>query len=287
MPNGYGTSSHGKAVPEMQAVVDRLPPPAAGGAQLANAAARAVQRLAAASGAIVTLPPLSAPSGSGASHDRLTIGIVAALLIALWAGRRVASPPPRPESRSVRGVTLLAALVGVVLACTACGSTHKTAVVEGPGPSPYGDGYLIDPPTAAPGFSLIDQTGTKLGAQDQLGHWSIVTFMYTRCPDVCPLIANTLRTAMLKLTDLRVLAVSVDPKNDTPSAVRTFLSRHRVSAKFHYLTGTRAQLAPVWAKYHVASTGGPHATISHSQLRGADRPEGTPADPVRRAHHGP
>jgi protein SCO1/2 len=174
----------------------------------------------------------------------------------------------------VRRLTLVAALAGVVLACTACGSTHKTAVIEGPGPSPYGDGFLIDPPTAAPAFSLIDQTGTKLGAQDQRGHWSIVTFMYTHCPDVCPLIANTLRTAMLKLTDLRVLAVSVDPRNDTPSAVRAFLRKHRVSAKFHYLTGTRAQLAPVWAKYHVASTGGPHATISHSSFEVLIDPKG-------------
>lgn len=94
MPNGYGTSRHGKAVPAMQAVVDRLPPPAAGGAELANAAARAVQRLAAASGAIVTLPPLTAPSSSGATHDRLTIGIAAAVLIALglagvWLRRRL------------------------------------------------------------------------------------------------------------------------------------------------------------------------------------------------------
>jgi hypothetical protein len=93
MPNGLGTSRHGKATPADQAVVDRLPPPGANGARLANTAARAVQKLAAQAGVIVTLPSLSAPEKSTANQDRIEIaGAAAALLVlaaAVFGGRRL------------------------------------------------------------------------------------------------------------------------------------------------------------------------------------------------------
>lgn len=92
MPNGLATSRHGKATPAQDAVVARLPPPRAGGAALANTAARAVQRLAAQSGVIVTLPSLEAPKASSANRDRVKIAVAAAVLLALAAaafwGRR-------------------------------------------------------------------------------------------------------------------------------------------------------------------------------------------------------
>src|SRR5207253_520915 len=47
MPNGYGVSRGGKAQPADAAALDRLAPPRAGGLVLANAAAVAVQKLAA------------------------------------------------------------------------------------------------------------------------------------------------------------------------------------------------------------------------------------------------
>jgi hypothetical protein len=100
MPNGYGTSRHGKATPADQAVVDRLAPPGAKGAALANAAARAVQKLAARSGVIVTLPALSKPKASSTNHDRIEIAVAAVVLLLLagavvW-GRRLLARRKRP-----------------------------------------------------------------------------------------------------------------------------------------------------------------------------------------------
>ena len=55
------------------------------------------------------------------------------------------------------------------------------------------------------------------------GHYVVVTFLYTHCPDVCPVIAGNLNrvlaTPTARRAGLRVLAVSVDPKRDTPAAV--------------------------------------------------------------------
>jgi protein SCO1 len=154
-----------------------------------------------------------------------------------------------------------ATAVLVVVLCAGCGSSHPK--VSGPPPSPY-RGFQLKPPTTAPTFDLRDQAGQTLGSQSERGHWFVVAFLYTHCPDVCPLIANNLGTAMRKLPDLRVLAISVDPKGDTPAAVRNFLTVHRLTAKFHYLTGTRAELAPVWAKFHIAAMSGPKGTVSHN-----------------------
>jgi cytochrome oxidase Cu insertion factor (SCO1/SenC/PrrC family) len=44
-----------------------------------------------------------------------------------------------------------------------------------------------------------------------------VTFLYTSCPDVCPAIANDLRDAV-RGTSAAVVAVSVDPRGDTPTS---------------------------------------------------------------------
>ena len=86
MANGYGTSTGGKPTPAAQAIVDRLPRPAAGGGGLAAAATRAVVRLAAASGVTVAVPPLhGSTSRPSANHDRIEIAVGAAVLALLGA----------------------------------------------------------------------------------------------------------------------------------------------------------------------------------------------------------
>ena len=53
---------------------------------------------------------------------------------------------------------------------------------------------------------------------------------------------------------MQVVAVSVDPVGDTPKAVRKYLAARGVLHRFQYLVGTHAQLAPVWAKYHIQAS---------------------------------
>jgi hypothetical protein len=86
MPNGYGVSQGGKALPAQEALADGLPAPGSTGAELAMAASRAVQALAAASGVHVGLPPLRGSKGTSATEERLEIGVGAAILLALGGG---------------------------------------------------------------------------------------------------------------------------------------------------------------------------------------------------------
>src|SRR5206468_11798800 len=85
-------------------------------------------------------------------------------------------------------------------------------------------GSELDPPMTPPPFALHDQDGKIVRASDQHGRYWIAAFLYTHCPDVCPLIAANLNRALRGLPAVqrqrvRVLAISVDPKGDTKKAV--------------------------------------------------------------------
>ena len=119
-------------------------------------------------------------------------------------------------------------------------------------------GGALPTPKPAPDLALTNSAGKPVDLAAQRGKAVFVTFLYTRCPDVCPLTTDNLRIARRSLTPaqqekLGIIAVSVDPKNDTPPAVQKFLARHRVSNTMDYLVGTAAELAPVWKSWGVAA----------------------------------
>jgi protein SCO1/2 len=120
---------------------------------------------------------------------------------------------------------------------------------------PAFDGGRIENPSPLPGFALHDQSGQRISLEGQRGKLVLLTFLYTHCKDVCPLTAQNLSAAVRllghKANDVRVLAVSVDPRGDTPKSVRHFVRSHRLVRQFHYLTGSKAQLEPVWRVYGV------------------------------------
>jgi protein SCO1/2 len=119
-------------------------------------------------------------------------------------------------------------------------------------------GTVLTPPIPAYDFRLPDQDGRPVSLSSLRGRVVALTFLYTHCPDVCPLIADMLHKAYQRLgasTAGRVafVAVSVDPGGDTPEAVRDFLAAHHVDHELTYLRGSFDQLRPVWAHYYVGS----------------------------------
>jgi protein SCO1/2 len=152
-----------------------------------------------------------------------------------------------------RRAASILALPLTVLAVAGCRGTAGAAAP----PTPRFEGMTAHG-LAAPDFALRDQAGRLVRLSDDRGRYVVVTFLYVHCKDVCPIIAGQLNTALRDLGpargQLRVLAVSVDPRGDTPAAVRHFIAVHRLLPEFRYLTGTQKTLLPVWDKYHVAST---------------------------------
>lgn len=105
-------------------------------------------------------------------------------------------------------------------------------------------------------FALRDQDGSLIRSGDTRGKVAVVTFLYTTCRDTCPLVASQIAQALDHLGHpVPVLAVSVDPANDTPALARRFLRMRQLQDRMHFLLGTRAQLEPVWKAYYVRPQG--------------------------------
>lgn len=112
--------------------------------------------------------------------------------------------------------------------------------------------------TPAPDFTLLDgPTGERVTLSALRGKVVVLSFLYTACPDVCPITAAKFRTARDRLADaardVAFVAVSVDPQRDTPQATRAFLEKHRLTGSMRFLIGDRAQLQAVWARYFVGA----------------------------------
>ena len=175
-------------------------------------------------------------------------------------------------------------LAFVVAACggsstgDAGSSTAPAAVVSSsPGttvarkPGQLSGPLLVSPPTRAPQIVLHDQDGKLFELSSLRGKAVFVTFVYAHCPDVCPLMMQALGAAKRSLPDpsiMQIVAVSVDPKGDTPKVVREFLRARELTGKARWLLGTRKQLAPVWFAYNIDAKALPEtpAIIEHASL---------------------
>jgi cytochrome oxidase Cu insertion factor (SCO1/SenC/PrrC family) len=87
------------------------------------------------------------------------------------------------------------------------------------------------------------------------GKAAAVTFLDTQCTEACPIIAAQIGEAIRLLGDDRgrVLAVafSVDPVNDTPARISSFLARYHAQGELRYVTGPVAELSPVWKGFKI------------------------------------
>jgi protein SCO1/2 len=112
----------------------------------------------------------------------------------------------------------------------------------------------------APRIRLRDARDRAVDSAALRGRPYLVTFVYTHCVDVCPIIGSEIADAFEQLgpaaTDAAALAVSVDPRGDTPRAARRWLAQRGLPREARYLLGTRAQLLPVWRDWYVVPPGG-------------------------------
>ena len=174
-----------------------------------------------------------------------------------------------------RGLGLAAAAIvsaGLLAGCGGSSPSHATASVAASENTAALDApAVLEPPASSPEIALRDSTGKLVRLSQYRGKAVLLTFIYDHCPDVCPLIVGDLHAALLKLgaqaSKAQVVAVSVDPKGDTPSTVKAFLAAHDMTGRMEYLIGSLSQLAPVWRAYGVGVGGTPDSReVSHTAL---------------------
>lgn len=92
-----------------------------------------------------------------------------------------------------------------------------------------------------PDVSLTNQDGEAVSMEQLEGHWNLLFFGYTFCPDICPATLAELRQLRGKLPEdvnqrLQPILVSVDPARDTPEQLKKYLDYF--GAGFIGLTGS-------------------------------------------------
>jgi len=190
------------------------------------------------------------------------------------------SPPPEDQRPAGRlsvylPIAMIVLIIAGVALVVANGSSSKQKLPAGDAGvhNASFDGLLIQPARKAPALaSLHNAQGQPVNLTSYQGKAVFVTFLYTHCPDVCPLIASQLHNAVSRLgakaNQVQLVAVSVDPHGDTPANVTRFLKEHQLTGQMQYLTGSAHELAPVWKAWGVGSardTGNPEF-INHSAL---------------------
>jgi len=113
----------------------------------------------------------------------------------------------------------------------------------------------IIPPTPAFNFRLTAQSGSRVSLADLRGKVVAITFIYTNCPDACPLLAaNYLQIQRefpeaLERGDLALVLITTDPERDTPERLRQYTQA--LGGKWLFLTGSLAEMETVWREYGV------------------------------------
>lgn len=116
--------------------------------------------------------------------------------------------------------------------------------IAGPGPEPTG-GYVLDQPRPLPAFELVDERGESFTHLDFQGHWSLLYFGFTFCPDICPSALGVMAQVKRELDsveglDDRYYLVSVDPDRDTPERLAEYVTYF--DPAFRGVTGAFDQL---------------------------------------------
>jgi len=174
----------------------------------------------------------------------------------------------------VLAVVLLLGIIGG-LSFAFVNGPGKPTLPAGAQQSAAGDGFfgtLALPAKPAPPIDLRNYLGQPVTLAEYRGKAVLVTFLYTNCPEICPLITSNLRVALNQLgaerAKVQIIAVSVDPRGDTPATVARFLQAHEMAGSMQYLVGSAAQLSRTWAAWSVGSAreAGQPDLIAHSAL---------------------
>ncbi len=123
-----------------------------------------------------------------------------------------------------------------------------------------------------PDFSLTDQKGEPFEFKTLRGRIVLLTFVYTTCPDVCPLVTVSMRSVQKGLSpkereSVYLLSVTADPEIDEPRILKSYGERHQVDfTNWSLLTGNVQQLALLWKAFGIKVLRKARGLVSHTSL---------------------
>jgi protein SCO1/2 len=125
---------------------------------------------------------------------------------------------------------------------------------------------------AVPEFKLTDQDGKPFEFSSTHGKLVLVTFIFTTCPDVCPLLTAKLAAIQRameekKTRDYALVSITTDPERDGTAILKDYANRFKADLKhWSFLTGSRRELTKVWKVFGVNVTKTESGQVQHTSL---------------------
>jgi protein SCO1 len=124
----------------------------------------------------------------------------------------------------------------------------------------------------APQFTLTDYDGKKFSLAQKRGQVVVLTFIFTRCMDTCPILTAKLVAIQRKLmpelkSKVFFAAVTVDPKRDTPEVLKRYADSHNADPTYWtFLTGSAAEITEVTRGYGIYNKMQSKGDVDHTFL---------------------
>lgn len=191
--------------------------------------------------------------------------MLASIIIALWW-----QPLRQALARPARLARPTGAAVLVVAAIAASFAWLAPAAPAGEIPFPARELRTAHP---APSLQLTNQAGEPVDLAALRGNVVLLTAVYASCGHTCPAILTQARSAIDSLPaekreDLRVVAVTLDPANDSPTVLTELAGRHALERPLYQLvTGAVPEVERVLDQMEIARVRDPKTgVIDHANL---------------------
>lgn len=115
-------------------------------------------------------------------------------------------------------------------------------LIQHPAALPSIQGTIYPEPINLPPFVLQSAVDKNFDDQDLMGHWSLIYFGYTHCPDICPNSLQILHSFYQKINKLpntlqpKIIFISVDPARDKFPGLSQYVQYF--NPNFQALTGS-------------------------------------------------
>jgi protein SCO1 len=150
----------------------------------------------------------------------------------------------------------------------------------------------------APPFALTSELGAPVALADFHGKVVAITFIYTGCPDICPLLTQKMVEVQDELgaafgQSVAFVSITLDPENDTVPVLKNYADAFGAKLQgWSFLTGAPQEIAEVERRYGVVAVKNPDGFIDHTveialvDRKGLIRVEytGTEFDPTELRH---
>ena len=121
-----------------------------------------------------------------------------------------------------------------------------------------GDDLPLDKDLTKKSYDLINQDGEDvIFPEDILGHITVMGFIYTHCPDICPMTTHNMyltekKLKELGLTKIKFVALSFDPERDSPEVLTKFAEVRELDFKsWTLLTGNEPIINDLMRRFDV------------------------------------